>query len=90
MQGAKSYRGVCSLSEEANHLGVWGWADKGHVAISEGAIDLQVEARLDCCIPVLSEGFHSISRQVKVKAVCTNLRCGYLKLGKKWKEEVQD
>ena len=67
------------MPQEANHLVVRGGADEGHVAVSEGAIDLQVEARLGCWVSVLPEGLHSISRQVKVEAVCTDLRCRHLK-----------
>lgn len=75
----ESHRGVCSLPKKANHLGVRGRANKGHVAVSESAIDLQVKAGLGSWVSVLSEGLHSISRQVKVKAVSTDLRSGHLK-----------
>lgn len=68
------------MSEEANHLGVGGGADQGHVAVPEGAIDLQVEAGLAGGVPVLSEGLHSVSGEVKVEAVSTDLRCGNLQL----------
>lgn len=70
------------MPEEADHLGVRGGADKGHVAVSEGAIDLQVEAGLGGGISVLSEGLHSVSGQVEVEAVGADLRSGYLKLRK--------
>lgn len=78
------------MPEEANHLVVRGGTDKGHVAVSEGAIDLQVEARLGCWISVLSEGLHSISRQVKVQAVCTDLGCRHLKSGKVLHQIISD
>lgn len=67
------------MPEVANHLGVRSGADKGHVAVPEGAVDLQVEAALGRRVPVLFEGLHSIRRQVKIEAVCTNLRRGHLK-----------
>lgn len=67
------------MPEEADHLSVRGRTHEGHVAISKGAINLQVEARLGRWISVLSESLHSVSRQVKVKAVGTDLRGGYLK-----------
>ena len=66
------------MPEEPNHLGVIGGAYKGHVAVSEGAIDLQVEARFGGLVSVLSEGLHPVGGQVKVEAVGTNLRSGYL------------
>lgn len=71
------------MPEVANHLGVGGGADEGHVAVPEGAVDLQVEAGLGCWVSVLSEGLHSVCRQVKVQAVCTDLRCGHLKVAVK-------
>lgn len=77
-QGA--HRGVGRVPEEANHLGVRGRADEGHVAVSERAIDLQVEASFGRWISVLSEGLHSVSGQVEVEAVGTDLRSGYLKM----------
>lgn len=77
----EAHRGVGCMPEEANHLGVSGGADQGHVAVSEGAIDLQVEARLGGWVSVLTEGLHSVSRQVKVEAVGTDLRGGYLRWG---------
>lgn len=67
------------MPEEANHLRVSGRADEGHVAISEGAIDLQVEAGLRCGVTMLSESLHSVSRQVKVEAVGTDLWSGHLR-----------
>lgn len=76
---------MCSLPEKANHLGVRGRADKGHVAVSESAIDLQVKARLGCLVSVLSEGLHSIGRQVKVKAMSADLWSGHLKFKKRGK-----
>lgn len=48
------------MPEVANHLGVRGGADQGHVAVPEGAVDLQVEAGLGCWVSVLSEGLHTI------------------------------
>lgn len=69
------------MPEEADHLGVGGGADEGHVAVSEGAVDLQVEAGLARGISVLSEGLHSVGGQVEVEAVGADLRSGYL--GKK-------
>lgn len=78
------------MSEEANHLGIRTWADKSHVAVSEGTIDLQVEARLGCWVSVFSEGFYSIGRQVKVETVCTDLRRGHLELKKAGKEKLPD
>ncbi len=74
------------MPEEANHLGVRGGADEGHVAVSEGAIDLQVEARFGRGISVLPEGLHAVSGQVKVEAVGTDLRSGYLRLRERGKE----
>lgn len=68
------------MPEEANHLCVRGGAGEGHVAISEGAIDLHVEARFSRGISVLSGGLHSVSGQVEVEAVGTDLRSGYLQL----------
>ena len=68
------------MPKEANHLGVIGGADEGHVAVSEGAIDFQVEARFGCGVSVLSEGLYSISGQVKVEAVGADLRCRHLEL----------
>ncbi len=67
------------MSEEANHLGVRGGADEGHVTVPEGTVDLQVEARLGCGVSVLTEGLHSVSRQVEVKTVGPDLRSGHLK-----------
>lgn len=78
--GQEAHGGVGRVPEEANHLGVRGGADEGHVAVSESAIDLQVEARFGCGISVLSEGLQSISGQVEVEAVGTDLRSGNLKL----------
>lgn len=69
------------MPEEADHLGVGGGAHKGHVTVSEGAVDLQMEAGFGRWISVLSEGLHPVSRQVEVEAVGTDLRCGYLKKG---------
>lgn len=68
------------MPEEANHLGVRGGADEGHVAVSEGAVDFQVEAGFGRGVSVLSEGLHSISGQVKVEVVGTDLRSGHLEL----------
>lgn len=68
------------MPEEANHLGIRDGTDEGHVAVSEGTIDLQVEARFGRGIPVLSEGFHSVSGQVEVEAMGTDLRSGYLEV----------
>lgn len=70
------------MSEVADHFGVRSGTGKGHVAVSEGSIDLQVEARLGCWVPVLSESVHSISRQIKVEVVCTDLRRGHLQVVK--------
>lgn len=67
------------MPEEADHFGVRGWADEGHVAVSEGAVDLQVEARFGGGVPVLSEGLHSVCRQVKIQVMGTDLRSGHLK-----------
>lgn len=66
------------MPEEPNHLCVRGGTDEGHVAVSEGAIDFQVEARLGRGISVLSEGLHTVSGQVKVEAVGADLRSGHL------------
>lgn len=70
------------MPEEADHFGVRGWADEGHVAVSEGAVDLQVEAGFGGGVPVFSEGLHSICRQVKVEVMGTDLRSGHLKSDK--------
>ena len=75
----EAHRGAGRVPEEANHLGVRGGADEGHVAVSESAVDLQVEARFGRGVSVLSEGLHSVSGQVKIEAVGTDLRSGYLK-----------
>lgn len=66
------------MPEEADHLGVGGGAGQGHVAVPEGAVDLQVEARFGRVVSVLSEGLHSVSGQVEEEAVGTDLRSGYL------------
>lgn len=70
------------MPEESDHLAVRRPADEGHVAVPERAVDLQMEAGFHGGISVLSEGLHSISRQVKVEAVCADLRGGYLQLKK--------
>lgn len=72
------------MSEEADHLAVRCRADEGHVAVSESAVDLQMEARFGGVIAVLSEGLHSVGRQVKVETVGSDLRSGHLE---KRKEE---
>lgn len=77
------------MPEEANHLGVTGGADEGHIAVSESAIDLQVEARFGCGISVLPKGLHSVSGQVKVESVSTDLWSGYLKLRERGKRQVK-
>lgn len=87
-RGLEAHRGVGRVSEKADHLGVRGGADEGHVAVSEGAVDLQVETRLGGGISVLSEGLHSVRRQVEVEAVGTDLRSGNLK--SKEEEETLD
>lgn len=73
-----SHRGVGCVPEEANHLGVCSGADEGHVAVSEGAIDLEVETRFGWWVSMFSEGLDSISRQIEVKAVGSDLRSGHL------------
>lgn len=67
------------MPEEADHFGVRGRADEGHVAVSEGAVDLQVEAGFGGGVPVLTQGLHSVCRQVKVEVMGTDLRSGHLK-----------
>ena len=66
------------MPEEADHLGVRGGAGEGHVAVPEGAVDLQVEAGFGRVVSVLSEGLHSVSGQVEEETVGTDLRRGYL------------
>lgn len=66
------------MSEEADHLAVRRGADEGHVAVSESAVDLQMEARFGGVAAVLSEGLHSVGRQVKVETVGPDLRSGHL------------
>lgn len=48
------------MSEEADHLAVRCGADEGHVAVSESAVDLQMEARFCGVIAVLPKGLHSV------------------------------
>lgn len=72
------HRGVNGVPEEANHLGVRRGADQGHVAIPEGAIDLEVEAGFGRRVSMFSQGLNPISRQIKVEAMSTNLRSGHL------------
>lgn len=69
------------MSEEADHLAVRRGADQGHVAVPESAVDLQVEAGFCGVIAVLSEGLHSVGRQVKVEAVGSDLGSGHLESG---------
>lgn len=78
-----AHRGVGGVPEEADHLGVRGWAGEGHVAIPEGAVDLEVEARLAAGVAELSQGLQSIGRQVKVEVVGPDLRSRHLKLEEK-------
>lgn len=75
-----AHRGVGGVPEEADHLGVRGWAGEGHVAVSEGAVDLEVEAGLAGGVAELSQGLHSVGRQVKVEVVGPDLRSRHLKL----------
>lgn len=71
------------MPEEANHLGVRSRADKRHVAISEGAIDLEMKAWFGWWVSLLSEGFHAISRQIEVEAVGADFRSGHLSYERK-------
>lgn len=66
------------MSEEADHLAVRCGAGEGHVAVPESAVDLQMEARFCGVTAMLSEGFHSVGRQVKVETVGSDLRSGHL------------
>lgn len=66
------------MPEEADHLGVRGRADQGHVAVPEGAVDLEVETRFGCGVSVLSKRLHSVRRQVKVQTVGSDLWSRYL------------
>lgn len=66
------------MSEKADHLAVRCGADESHVAVPESAVDLQVEARFCGVTAVLSEGLHSVGRQVKVETVGSDLRSGNL------------
>lgn len=66
------------MSEEADHPGVGGGTCKGHVAVPEGAVNLQVEPGLGRGVAVLPQGFHPICGQVKVETVGANLRSGHL------------
>lgn len=76
------------MSEEADHLGVRGWAGEGHVAVPEGAVDLEVEARLAAGVAELSQSLHSVGRQVKVEVVSPDLRSRHLKLEDKEKSQA--
>lgn len=68
------------MPEEADHLGVRRRAGEGHVAVPEGAVDLEVEAGLAAGVAELSQSFHSVGRQVKVQVVGPDLRSRHLKL----------
>lgn len=76
------------MPEEADHLGVRSWADEGHVAVPEGAIDLEVEARLAAGVAELSQGLHPVGRQVKEEVVGPDLRRRHLKLEDKKKSQA--
>lgn len=78
-RGKASHRGVGRVPEEANHLGLGSRADQSHVAVPEGAVDLQVEAGLGRRVAVLSESLHPVSRQVEAKAVGPDLRGRHLR-----------
>lgn len=67
------------MPEEANHLGVRCGAGEGHIAVPEGAIDLEVKARFGGGISGFSDGLHSVSGQVEVETVGTDLWSGNLK-----------